>query len=93
MGDVRPIKPGAVEWVGGPPPKAPAKVVVVAAMLRERPGEWAVIDRRSSVVLPWWGPLNVSEDYEVEWRKSSSADEGLLFAPVDVYARYVGEST
>lgn len=91
MGDVRPIKSG-VEWVTSPPPPAPRKVDVVAEQLRARPNEWAVIARHSTPVMPWWGPLNSSEEFEVQWRKSDPTQAGLIFAPVDVYARYVGES-
>ena len=92
MGEVRPIK-SAVEWVTAPPAPPVPKVDVVAAQLRARPGEWAVIDRRSTPLMPWWGPLNANkEEFEVEWRKSDPAHAGLIFAPVDVYARYIGES-
>lgn len=90
MAEIRRIRPEGIEWVDGPPAPTPRKVDVVATHLRAHPGQWAVIDRRSTPLMPWWGPLNVSDEFEVEWRKSDPQHAGLLFAPVDVYARYVG---
>lgn len=81
-----------VEWVSAPPPLPRRKVDVVAEQLRSNPGEWAVIARGDIAFMPWWGPLNTSAEFEVEWRRTNpERDRGLLFAPVNVYARYIGK--
>lgn len=90
MAEIRRISSAGIEWVERPPAPAPRKVDVVAAHLRAYPGEWAVIERRSSTLLAWWMPLRNSDHFEVETRKSDPNDTTVLFAAVDVYARYVG---
>lgn len=90
MAEIRRIRPEGIEWVDGPPAPVPPKVDVVAAHLKAHAGQWAVIARRSSPLFAWWMPLRNSALFEVETRKSDPKDAGLLFAPVDVYARYAG---
>lgn len=76
-----------IEWID-PPTTAPAPVVVVAAQLRSRPGEWARIAKRCTIFNGWWTPLREQADYEVTLRTSEPRD-GRLFGPIDVYARYL----
>lgn len=75
-----------LEWKT-PPAPAPRKADVVAAQLRERPNEWALIERNTPAwFMVWWEPLVNSDDYET---KRVKLDQQFL-GRCDIYARYVG---
>lgn len=73
-----------------PPPDQPSKAVVTAALLRAKPGEWAMIVTNGPFqLLPWWNPLAQRKDlYEF---KVVLKDKTQLFGLRDVYMRYIGE--
>lgn len=71
-----------------PPERKPSRVVQVAAQLRTRPGEWALIHHEEGLgFMPWWGPLHELPDFELRfvWEKP-----GVILGPRDIYARYLG---
>lgn len=69
-----------------PPEPPPSRVDSVAAQLRARPGEWAMIaDERSLQLLPWWAPLGRDLEFEVKIVPT----ERRAFGPRKVYARWV----
>lgn len=79
-----------VELVWEDPPNPPRKADVVAALLLERPGEWARIATSEALVLrPWWVPLRNDERFEVRL-VPQNPDRWL--GPMVVYARARGGS-
>lgn len=78
-----------VEW-RDPPPKRPRRVDQVAAALRERPKEWARIDRLTGLqFVPWWSTLANDSDFEVKIILTTSQ----AFGPRDIYARFTGKES
>lgn len=78
----------AVQWQD-PPKREPRKVDVVAAELRARPGQWALIEKCEAMsFLPWWGSLaNDTDHFEV---RHVLENPSRLFGPRDIYCRYIG---
>lgn len=78
-----------IQWKT-PPERTPRRVELVADQLREKPHEWALIDTDcpALALMPWWAALTTDSDFEVK-RVPTSTDR--LFAPGDIYARYVGK--
>jgi hypothetical protein len=70
-----------------PPERKPSRAAQVAAQLRERPGEWALIHHEEGLgFLPWWSPIHQSPDFEMRFVWENPR---VLFGPRDIYARYV----
>jgi len=85
---------GVIRWEDPPPPMTggvPATQMrpwaLVAAQLRSRPGEWALIDRDGNIALgprivkgtSWWAP-----------KGSFTAVTRIVDGEVRIYAKYVG---
>lgn len=97
---LRPVpEPGAssstyVKWENPPaaPESARTRLHRVTAELQRRPGEWALIAAKSHTFMPWWGALADHADFEVTFRWPKGSEDRRLFAPRDVYARYIARA-
>lgn len=76
-----------LEWKNPPAPK-PRRVDEVAAQLRSRPGEWALIHSGPFQLISWWSPLVNSTGYEL---KHVPINRDQYLGPRETYARYVGQ--
>ena len=82
-----------------PPRRGRARVshAIVAAQLREKPGQWALVDRRSTANLAASSAYNIRHA-EVKWYEPAGSFESTSRVAVDgesteyqVWARFVGE--
>lgn len=91
--------PTEVEWKSppetevvwkSPPPEPLPRHERVAAELRTKPGEWALIARTEAWGFGrWWAPLTSSDEFEV---RSVPTTERAM-GPREVYARFTGGLT
>lgn len=70
-----------------PPEHSNSRAGRIMAILRTKPGVWALIYTGPVRFIPWWTQIHNDANYEV---KVMALNREELFGSREVYARYIG---